>query len=311
VERPAGKDRVLVEDALKLLIEDEQEGRPSSASALAGGLGLTREATDGVLHSLRGAGLLAPDGDPPRLTGDGRDYALQVLRAHRLFEAYLAQRTGLGEAAWHARAHVAEHRMTPEQVESIADELGHPPYDPHGDPIPTRRGELPPRRGRPLSERPAGWAGRIVHVEDEPPEIYRRLVRDGFAPDVRLRIEEAGETSFRVRIDGRSVDLPRDAARQVAADDLAAGERFDETITRLSDLAPGERAAVAGMSPLIRGLARSRLLDLGVVPGTVIEIDFASPAGDPVAYRIRGASIALRREQSDRILVRRVSGEAA
>ncbi len=43
------------------------------------------------------------------------------------------------------------------------------------------------------------------------------------------------------------------------------------------------------MSPLIRGLARSRLLDLGVVPGTVLEIDIVSPAGDPVAYRIRGA----------------------
>ena len=131
------------------------------------------------------------------------------------------------------------------------------------------------------------------------------------APDVLIRVEEAGSASVRVRIDGRTVDLPREAAHQVTADDLPAGERFDDTILRLTDLAAGERAAVAGMSPLIRGLARSRLLDLGVVPGTVLEIDFASPAGDPVAYRIRGASIALRREQSDRILVRRVPGAAA
>lgn len=302
---------MLVEDALKLLIEDEQERLDSSAFALAKGLGLTREAAEGVLRSLRGAGLLDPAGDPPRLTGAGREYAMQVLRAHRLFETYLAQRTGLGEAAWHERAHVAEHRMSPEQVESIADELGHPPYDPHGDPIPTRRGELPPRRGRPLAERSAGWAGRIVHVEDEPPEIYRRLARDGFAPDVRIRVENAGSATFRVWIDGHTVDLPREAAGKITADDLPAGERFDDTILRLTDLAAGERGAVAGMSPLIRGLARSRLLDLGVVPGTVLEIDFASPAGDPVAYRIRGASIALRREQSDRILVRRVPEAAA
>ncbi|MBU4459913.1 MAG: metal-dependent transcriptional regulator [Verrucomicrobia bacterium] len=311
MDRHPARDRVLVEDALKLLIEDEQENRAASAFALAKALVLTQEHAEGVLHTLRDGGLLEAGDGPPRLTEAGREYAMQVLRAHRLYEAYLAQRTGLGEAAWHDRAHVVEHRMTPEQVESIADELGHPPYDPHGDPIPTREGALPPRRGRPLSERPAGWTGRIVHVEDEPPEVYRRLALDGFAPDVRLRVEASGAAGLRVRIDGRTVVLPRDAAGQITADTLPAGERFDETVGRLSDLRPGERAEVVGMSPLIRGLSRSRLLDLGVVPGTVLEIDIVSPSGDPVAYRIRGASIALRREQSDRILVRRHAEAAA
>lgn len=298
-----------MEDALKLLIEAEQEGR--EASGLAESLGLTPEQAGALLGTLRGGGLLAAEEGPPRLTDAGRNYALQVLRAHRLYEAYLAQRTGLVEASWHDRAHVAEHRMSPEQVDSIAAELGNPPYDPHGDPIPTRQGALPPRRGRPLTGRPAGWTGRVVHVEDEPRETYRRLAMDGFAPDVRLRIEESGAENVRVRLDGRVVVLPREVAGQITADDLPAGERFDDTASRLSDLRPGERAEVVGMSPLIRGLSRSRLLDLGVVPGTVLEIDIVSPAGDPVAYRIRGASIALRREQSDRILVRRVKETAA
>ncbi len=99
--------------------------------------------------------------------------------------------------------------MSPEQVESIADELGHPPYDPHGDPIPTRQGSLPPRRGQPLAARPAGWAGRVVHVEDEPPEMYRRLAKDGFAPDVRLRVEESGAAGLRVLVDGRHASPSR------------------------------------------------------------------------------------------------------
>lgn len=300
-----------MEDALKLLIEDEQENRAGSAFALAEALGLSTDHAEGVLSTLRGAGLLSPKDGPMRLTDAGREYAMQVLRAHRLFETYLAQRTGLGESAWHDRAHVAEHRMTSEQIESIADELGNPPYDPHGDPIPNRNGALPPRRGRPLTERPAGWAGRVVHVEDEPPHIYRRLAHDGFAPGVRLRVEDAGSGTLLVRIDGRAVSLPREAAAQVTADDLPRGESFDETVMRLSDLRPGQRAEVVGMSPLIRGLARSRLLDLGVVPGTVLEIDIVSPSGDPVAYRIRGAVIALRHEQSDRILVRRAKEAAA
>jgi len=50
-------------------------------------------------------------------------------------------------------------------------------------------------------------------------------------------------------------------------------------------------------------MERRRLQDLGVLPGTVIEAEFASPGGDPVAYRIRGATIALRKEQAAHILV--------
>ena len=301
----------MIEDALKLLIEDEQEARAASAFALAEMLGLTAEQAEAVLHTLREAGLLVPDTTPPCLTDAGREYALQVLRAHRLFETNLAQKTGHAESVWHVRAHDAEHRMTREQVESIADELGHPAYDPHGDPIPTRDGVLPPRRGQPLTEQPEGWTGRVVHVEDEPPDVYRRLALDGFAPDVHVRVEQNGPAGMRVHIDGRQIALSRTDAAQITADDLPPGERFDPSVMRLSDLHPGEQAEVVGISPLIRGLARNRMLDLGIVPGTVLEVDIVSPAGDPVAYRIRGASIAFRHEQSDRILVRRVRGAAA
>ena len=51
------------------------------------------------------------------------------------------------------------------------------------------------------------------------------------------------------------------------------------------------------------GSIRRRLLDLGVIPGTKIECLQKSPAGDPVAYLIRGAAIALRKEDSEGILV--------
>ncbi len=95
MDRKSHKDRILVEDALKLLIEAEQEGRAASASGLADSLGLAPEHAEALFGTLRGGGLLAAGGGPPRLTDAGRDYALQVLRAHRLYEAYLAQKTGL------------------------------------------------------------------------------------------------------------------------------------------------------------------------------------------------------------------------
>jgi len=86
----------------------------------------------------------------------------------------------------------------------------------------------------------------------------------------------------------------------------------DEGLERLDALRPGEEGVVVAVGAQIQGAQRRRLLDLGVVPGTVIRADLSSLSGDPTAYRIRGALIALRRAQADEILIRRrASKEAA
>ena len=75
---------------------------------------------------------------------------------------------------------------------------------------------------------------------------------------------------------------------------------------RLTCLAPGDAAEVVGISRACRGPERRRFMDLGILPGTQIRAEMRSPGGDPTAYIIRGALIALRREQSDLIKVKRV-----
>ena len=79
---------------------------------------------------------------------------------------------------------------------------------------------------------------------------------------------------------------------------------------RLSSIGPGESAEVVALAATCRGAQRRRLLDLGVVPGTRITNELRGPSGDPTAYRIRGALIALRRDQAHHIFVHRPS-EAA
>jgi Fe2+ transport system protein FeoA len=64
-----------------------------------------------------------------------------------------------------------------------------------------------------------------------------------------------------------------------------------------------QKGRVLNVSPAVRGQERRRLMDLGIIPGTIIEAEFQSPMSDPTAYRIRGALIALRREQADLISV--------
>jgi len=69
----------------------------------------------------------------------------------------------------------------------------------------------------------------------------------------------------------------------------------------LSDTFVGAKVKVVSL--LCKGLPRRRMMDLGLIPDAVIEVMRKSPLGDPVAYRIRGAQIALREEESKQIVV--------
>ncbi|MCL6634349.1 MAG: ferrous iron transport protein A [Peptococcaceae bacterium] len=69
----------------------------------------------------------------------------------------------------------------------------------------------------------------------------------------------------------------------------------------LAKLPPGRRGIVVSLAA--DGMARSRLLDLGLVPGAAVEMVRRSPSGDPAAFNIKGALIALRREDAERVTV--------
>jgi Fe2+ transport system protein FeoA len=71
--------------------------------------------------------------------------------------------------------------------------------------------------------------------------------------------------------------------------------------TTLDQLEANASATVVSLSST--GLERCRMLDLGIVPGTRVEVVMKSPLGDPVAYRVRGATVALRRDQARAIQI--------
>jgi len=73
----------------------------------------------------------------------------------------------------------------------------------------------------------------------------------------------------------------------------------------LAELRPGERAIVTGIAATCPDGERRRLMELGFFPGTEVEATLESPLGDPVAYRVRQMTIALRRRQAELIKVQR------
>ncbi len=305
------KNRIQMEDALKHLYKAGGQGQADVIVGLAGALALTQDQAGSLLGRLQAAGLITLQGDQPRLTEVGTESALKVIRAHRLYEKYLADTTGIPEARWHSLAEAEEHRMTTEQLAELEARLGYPRFDPHGDPIPSEAGIFPPQQTGPLVACPVGWRGRIAHVEDEPASVYDRIVDLGLAAGMRFHVMARDEHGFRLMVEGLEVALPLLLAGNIAVQDVAVWEKADSEVTRLSQLKMGEVAEVTGLTTACRGAERNRLLDLGVVPGTAIEIEFSSPSGNPVAYRIRTAAIALRRDQADKILITRKTARAS
>ncbi len=168
---------------------ESREGGAVSTNDLAARLGVTPASVSGMVRKLSELGVV--EHEPyrgVRLTDQGRRVALEVLRHHRLIEAYLAEELGMPWDRVHAEAEVLEHVLSEELEQLIATRLGNPTVDPHGDPIPTAAFEIEERETRSLDDVPAGGVGRFVRVSDSDPEMLSYLAERGVALGERLEV---------------------------------------------------------------------------------------------------------------------------
>ncbi len=305
-------ERVLIEDALKFICKREAKGYPPTLQSVAGNLNISINEAAGVLANLEERSMVRQEENTFLLSETGREYALNIVRAHRLWERYLADRTGFAEEEWHDRAERQEHSLTPKEVEALARKLGSPTHDPHGDPIPTPTHDMVFHGGKPLPGADREQPLRIVHIEDEPETVYAQLVAEGLRPGMTVFMTESTPERVRFLADGDEHVLAPILASNIAVVPLPREEEAPvEESERLTSLRPGESAEVVQIARSSRGPERRRLMDLGILPGTVIRAEMESPSGDLCAYRVRGALIALRGEQAHSIRIRRVKGEVA
>src|SRR5215210_4456757 len=142
-----------VEDYLKAIYQLSPEGRPASTSEIAHLLALSAPSVTGMVKRLSEHGLL--EHIPYRgvqLTEEGRRAALRMVRRHRLIEAYLVAFLGYSWDTVHVEAERLEHAVSDTMIERMAAVLGHPAFDPHGDPIPDADGSIVESRLTPLSQ---------------------------------------------------------------------------------------------------------------------------------------------------------------
>ncbi len=232
---------------------------------------------------------------------------MHILRAHRLYEHYLADQTGYAEKEWHSLAEVQEHSLTPDEVESLATKLGNPSHDPHGDPIPTTSGEAVSHEGKPITELAKDQIARITHIEDEPDTVAAQIQAEGLVPGMTVRLIETTDNRVRFWAGGEEHVLAPIFAAAISVLPVKKVRVTQQLLGEpLSALSLGQKGEVIQVSPRVRGAERRRLMDLGILPGTEITAEMTSPGGDPTAYRIRGAMIALRKEQADLIRIQSI-----
>lgn len=178
-----------MEDYLKAVFDLGENG--VKTQALAESLEVSAASVTGMLKKLAALKLVVHE--PYRgvsLTPTGRQVALETLRHHRLLETYLSQALGYAWHEVHEEAERLEHTISEHFEDRIAEALGHPTHDPHGDPIPRRDGSLPESPGLPLGTFSVGHRVVITRITDQQREVLEYLAERGLTPGERVVVRE-------------------------------------------------------------------------------------------------------------------------
>ena len=294
---------VEMEDALKAAYALQNTGNAWHSVELARSLGFPDALAENITRALIASGW-AEESEPGsiRLTETGEARAVELIRAHRLWELYLVDQEGMSLDAVHTEAHRREHEITPDELEKLDTELGYPAWDPHGHVIPASGSRVPSPAGRSLLEIAIpGSRLRIVRLDDEPVGLLTQLVALGLKPGIDVEIQSLESNLLRLRLDENVVPLSYDAASHVFVVPATARP------VPMGTLAVGSRAQIVGL--VGSGKLQRRMLSMGFVPGAEVTVIREAPLGDPLQYRVKKANVALRQDEANTLLVKELLGE--
>ena len=244
-----GMNRALVEDALKHIYDYEYKNINCTTESIAGVLLISTDESAELLTRLSAMGLLITNDNGVKLTADGNSYALRIIRVHRLWERYLADETSVPPTEWHSSAELAEHTLSPAETETLAAQIGNPNFDPHGDPIPTPTGEMPPRKGHSLLSLKSGEFAIITHIEDEPEAVFAQLIAQGLYVGMQVRMIDRSNERVRFAADGEEIVLAPLLTNNLTVAPITVEEqRITAPLDSLASLKIGEEAHVLSIS---------------------------------------------------------------
>ncbi len=157
------------------------------------------------------------------LSKAGRLIALETLRHHRLIETYLTEALGYSWHEVHDEAEKLEHHISEDFEDRIAELLGHPTYDPHGDPIPQRDGSVPVSLGKPLTEQHEQETLVITRVKEQKGDVLKYLAEHQLIPGSEITLIQKAPFNgpLTIKTSRQTVALAFELAKLIEVERLA------------------------------------------------------------------------------------------
>ncbi len=199
-----------------IFIGNQSGGKPITTTDLATKLEISNAATSEMAKKLADSGLIKYEKyKGVRLTKKGEKIAVDVIRRHRLWELFLLKVLRLNWAEVHDEAEKLEHISSEKLIDKIDEFLNYPKFDPHGEPIPNKKGELPllPKSIK-LSRAKIGKEYRIIKVDDSNNDLMIYLTKIGLRLHEKIRITErlSFDDSVIIKIKTKEINLSKKVA---------------------------------------------------------------------------------------------------
>jgi DtxR family transcriptional regulator, Mn-dependent transcriptional regulator len=198
---------ISIQDYLKNIYELTENGESATTTALARKLNISAPSVTGMVQKLASAKPALVEYQKHQgvtLTREGKKAALEVIRHHRLLEAWLVQTLGYSWDEVHEEAERLEHVISEDFERRIAAAMGHPVRDPHGELIPTEDLKMPLDDSGPLSALRPGQMGIIQSVKAPDTALLRYLESMGLIPGVRVHVMEYSPFDHNLTVKARS-----------------------------------------------------------------------------------------------------------
>ena len=163
-----------------------------------------------------------------RLTAEGIKLALDIVRRHRIWETYLANELGFGWDEVHEIAEELEHINNPKLINKLAEKLGNPVFDPHGDPIPDKDGNIRNMNFMELHDAQEQHGYRIMGVTDHSPVFLKYLEKQQLVIGAKLEVigREPFDNSLLILCNGKEVALSSKVALNLIVEEEESHGQF-------------------------------------------------------------------------------------
>ncbi len=151
------------------------------------------------------------------LTDDGQRIATTLVRKHRLWEVFLVQSLGMTWDEVHEIAEELEHIQSDRLIDRLDHFLGHPKFDPHGDPIPNAQGKYTLRAQIPLSELKPGQEGIVIGVREDETSFLKHLNEKGLTlgKSIKVITNDDYDNTLSLQVEGHELNLSGKVARNI------------------------------------------------------------------------------------------------